>query len=283
MVGMICDIDPAYKKFVLTNKKTGKKKLYGKLTKAVYGMVLGAILFYQKLSGQLYKWGYDQNPYDPCTFNKTVNDKQLTIQFHVDNLPYSHIEQKVLDNLVKDLNNVFRTNKKKMAKTKGNIHKYLGLTIDFSCKYDPNEPNKTGQVVFTMFDYIKDIVASAPLDIEGISPDPEKSKLFDVHDTSQRLNNRETDEFHSMTARLLFAVKRVRPNIQVAVAYLCTRVREPTRDDYLKLARMIRYLRGTIYLPLVVGWDASNLGHYFGVLMRHLRCTMICVVTREQC
>ena len=65
MVDMICDIDPAYKKFVLINKETGKKKLYGKLTKAVYGTLLGAIFFYQKLSGQLYKWGYEQN-YTPC-------------------------------------------------------------------------------------------------------------------------------------------------------------------------------------------------------------------------
>ena len=46
MVDMICGIDPACKKFVLVNKKIGKKKLYGKLTKAVYGRLLGAILFY---------------------------------------------------------------------------------------------------------------------------------------------------------------------------------------------------------------------------------------------
>ena len=48
MVDMICDIDPNYKKFILINKKTGKKNLYGKLIKAVHGTLLGAILFYQK-------------------------------------------------------------------------------------------------------------------------------------------------------------------------------------------------------------------------------------------
>ena len=122
MVDMICEIDPCYKNYFLTNKKTGKKKLYGKLTKAVYGTLLGAILFYQKLSGQLYEWGYKQNPYDPCTFNKMINGEQLTIQFHVDNLKYSHLEQSVLDNLVKELNDVFRTSKKELAETKGNIH-----------------------------------------------------------------------------------------------------------------------------------------------------------------
>ena len=258
MVNMICDIDPVFKKFVLTNKRTGKKKLYGKLTKAVYGTLLGAILFYHKLSDQLYKWGYKQNPYDPCTFNKMVNDEQLTIQFHVDDLRCSHMEQKVWDDLVKDLNNVFQTNKKELVETKGDIHKYLGLTIDFSGKYNLDEPNKPGQFIFTMFDYIEDIVASAPPDMRGISPDLAKSKLFEVHDILPRLNIRETDKFHSTTARLLFAAKRARPDIQVAVAYLCTRVREPIRDGYMKLARMIQYLYSTLYLPLVTGWNASG-------------------------
>ena len=51
MVDMICEIDPCYKKYVLINKKTSKKKLYGKLTKAVHGTLLGAILIYKKLNG----------------------------------------------------------------------------------------------------------------------------------------------------------------------------------------------------------------------------------------
>ena len=92
MVDMICDINPCYRIFILTNKKTSKKKLYGKLTKAIYGTLLGAILIYQKLSGQLYKWGYKYNSYDPCTFNKMIKNKLSTIQFYVKNLKCSHLE-----------------------------------------------------------------------------------------------------------------------------------------------------------------------------------------------
>ena len=47
MVKMTCESDPNYLKYVLTNKRTVKQKLYGKLTKAVYSTLLGAILFYQ--------------------------------------------------------------------------------------------------------------------------------------------------------------------------------------------------------------------------------------------
>ena len=74
-----------------------------------------------------------------------------------------------------------------------------------------------------MFDYIEDIIASAPLDMRGIAPNPANSKLFNVHETSPRLNRARADEFHSMAARILFAAKRARPDIQVAVAYLCTK------------------------------------------------------------
>ena len=52
-----------------------------------------------------------------------------------------------------------------------------------------------------------------------------------------------------MTARLLFAAKRDRPDIQVVVVYLCTRVREPTESGCLQLTRVIRYLRDTVHLP----------------------------------
>ena len=53
--------------------------MFGKLDKAVYDTLLGAILFYEKLAVQLHKWGYIMNPYDACTFNKMVNGKQITV------------------------------------------------------------------------------------------------------------------------------------------------------------------------------------------------------------
>ena len=175
MVKIICEIDPNYFKNVLTNKRSGKQKLYGKLTKVVYGTLLGAILFYQKLSGQLYKWRYTQNPYNPCTFNKTVIEQQLTIQFHVDDLKCSHMDQSVLDDLVKQLNDVFQTSKKELSKTKE-------TSMNTSGRYNLKHPNKMGQVVFSMYNSIEDIIGSAPPDMNGTAPDPAKSKLFTIHD-----------------------------------------------------------------------------------------------------
>ena len=90
---------------------------------------------------------------------------------------------------------MFRTSKKELVETKGNIHKYLGLTVNFSGRYDANDPNKKGQVVFTMFDYIEDIIGSAPPDIGSTAPDPARSKLFTVHKALPRLGTAQANFF----------------------------------------------------------------------------------------
>ena len=64
--------------------------------------------------------------------------------------------------------------------------------------------------------------------------------------------------FHCHVARLLIASKRARLDIQVYVAFLCTRVKAPTEQDYKKLGKVISYLKEMVHLPLVVGADDSG-------------------------
>jgi hypothetical protein len=201
-------------------KKNGKKYIYAKLTKAVYGTLLGAILFYEKLSKQLIDWGYEPNCYDRCTFNKMIDGDQITIQFHVDDLKISHMKQSVIDSVFDDLNKEFGTTRKPLAATTGMIHDYLGITIDYS---------ERGKVMFTMHDYLEDIVDEMPDDMNGTAPTPASDNLFDVDEDSIALNKKESDFFHRTTARLLFAAKRARPDLKVAVAYLCTRAKAHKR------------------------------------------------------
>lgn len=82
--------------------------------------------------------------------------------------------------------------------------------------------------------------------------------MFKVNRNSPQLSAEDADYFHRMTARLFFACKRARPDIQVGVAFLCKRFKEPTEEDYRKLARVIKYLQGTIHLPLLIGWDETG-------------------------
>ena len=73
---------------------------------------------------------------------------------------------------------------KKLTETKGNIHEYLGFTIDFSGRYYPKDPDKKEQVIFTMYSYIEDIIGSTTPDMNRVALDLAKSKLFTVHKPS---------------------------------------------------------------------------------------------------
>jgi hypothetical protein len=104
-----------------------------------------------------------------------IDGNQITIQFHVDDLKISHVKQSVIDEVLVDLNNKFGTSKKPLAATTGDVHDYLGLTIDYS---------KKDNVIFTMYDYLEDILESMPEDMNGTSPTPASDNLFDVDDES---------------------------------------------------------------------------------------------------
>lgn len=58
-----------------------------------------------------------------------------------------------------------------------------------------------------------------------------------------KLSDDDSQYFHTITAKLLFLSKRVRPNLQKAVASLTTRLKSPDKDNYKKFARVIKYQR----------------------------------------
>ena len=52
-------------------------------------------------------------------------------------------------------------------------------------------------------------------------------------------------KFRHTVAQLLFLSARARRDIQTAVAFLTTRMKQPDEDDWGKLCRVIWYLNGT--------------------------------------
>ena len=63
-----------------------KMVLYVRLQKEIYGCLKSALLFYEKLVGDLEAYGFRINPYDPCVADKMKDGKQLTVYWHVEDL-----------------------------------------------------------------------------------------------------------------------------------------------------------------------------------------------------
>lgn len=140
-------IDPKmYRKYITV--EGGKKVLYAELAKVLYGILRGALLFWQKVSAQLVEWGFVINPYEWCVANKEVEYEllddsgmamktsegkaikecsQMTIGWHVDDFIITHISQKAIDQVVQNLDDAYG-DLTPLTQHRGDIHEYLGMT-----------------------------------------------------------------------------------------------------------------------------------------------------------
>jgi hypothetical protein len=134
--------------------------------------------------------------------------------------------------------------------TRGKVHESLGMKLDYT---------KTGKVKIMMTEYVKNMLTELPEDMEGTAPTPAGNHLFTVNKEATKLSEDDSIMFHHNTAKLLFLCKRVRPDIQTAVAFLITRVKGPDEDDYKKLLRVMKYLCGTMHMPLSLEADDNQL------------------------
>ena len=60
-------------------------------------------------------------------------------------------------------------------------------------------------------------------------------------------------------AQLRFICMRARPDIQTVVAFLVTRFRKTDKDDWGKIKRVLRYLKGPKHMKLKLSVDTLNM------------------------
>ena len=180
-------------------------------------------------------WGFSINPYDWCVANKLIQGSQCSIVGHIDDLKISHINSGAVDKVIGLLHDEFGQ-EGPLTVTRGKIHDYLGMTLNFSI---PQE------VQVQMYDFIDKMLADLPINMDGTTRTPAADHLFTVNPTPKPLPEETTIMFHHNVAKLLFLCKRARPDLQTAVAFLSTRVKSPDEDDYKKLTWVMHYLCST--------------------------------------
>ena len=239
---LLLKVDPSYSKYAI--KEGGKTVIFTELSKALYGTLQAALLFWKNLSEFLInELGFVVNPYDWCVVNKTINGKQCTVGWHVDDLKISHHDSRVVDDILHALNERYGK-ESPLVITRGRVHEYLGMKMDFSIP---------GQVVLSMPEYIDSLIKETPSDLtKGASTTPAAGHLFTTNAEAQKLCEDQASEYHHHVAKLLYLAKRMRPDLLLAVSYLCTRVTAPDVDDWMKLGRCLRYLKETRELNLTL-------------------------------
>ncbi len=239
-VDIMCNVNPEYKRTIMY--ENGKKVLYLKVLRAIYGCIYSSLLWYNLYSETLVKMGFKINPYDRCIANKTINGKQCTIGWYVDDNKVSHEDEKVVTKMLNTIKQHFGD----LKISRGKVHDFLGMKIEFLGNQ---------RVSIDMSDQVQEAIEMFSEEIHSFATTPAGRNLFNVNEEVELLNTKDTERFHSVTAKLLFIAKRSRPNIETAVAFLTTRVSKSNVEDMEKLRRLIKYLAGTKNDKRIIGGE----------------------------
>ena len=252
-VEMLIDIDSKYEDYVET--ENGKKVLYLECTNVIYGTIKAALLFYKKFRENIEAKGFVINPYDRCVANKMINGHQMTVLWHVDDLKASHVHEDVLNEFVDYLRGIY--DDEEIGKIKVNYgprHDFVGMVLDYSVP---------GKLIVDMKEYVNKMIEEFDYEIVKLPKTPAAEHLFKVNEKCEKLNNKMHEDFHTFVAKSLFLCKRARPEIQTAVAFMTTRVKEADKDDWKKLLRLMGYLKLTKELVLTLEADSFNMVKWF--------------------
>jgi Reverse transcriptase (RNA-dependent DNA polymerase) len=239
---ILCEANPTYRTLICI--ENGEEVLYLQLLKALYGCVKSALLWYELFVSVLTDLGFELNPYDPCVANTIIDGSQCTIAWYVDDMKISHQDPNVVSNIICSIEKKFGT----MTVHRGDDVTFLGMDILF---------NTNNTVTISMSKFIDEVLEESGVVFHDTSCNtPAKSNLFDIDAGSATLSTSMSDLFHRLVAKLLYLSKRGRPDIQLAVAFLTTRVSHASEQDWTKLTRVLSYLRATRHLTLTLGADS---------------------------
>ena len=124
-----------------------------------------------------------------------------------------------------------------MSVVRGKKHTYVGMDLDHS---------SLGEVIVSMDSYITEAIDEFTEEKMKIIKTPTGNHLFKVDDVCVKLCERDKIIFHRLVPNLLFLSKRERPDIQMSITFLTTRVQNSDEDACKKLQRILSYLDATI-------------------------------------
>ena len=99
---------------------------------------------------------------------------------------------------------------------------------------DYSEP---GELKLSMIKYLQKVIGKLPEELRVISATPAANHMFQMIGEEEAYFSEEdwSEIFHHLVSLLLFISSRSRRDIQTAVSFLTTRVKQPYEDDWWKL------------------------------------------------
>ena len=183
---IMCRVNPEHSKNIVFEK--GKKVLYVKVVRAIYGCIESAMLWYNLYVTTLKDMGFTLNPYDRCVANKLVNGTQCTMCWYIDDNKLSHKDSRVVDSILQEMTDKFG----ELTTTRGDEHVFLGMKLKI------NRKDKNFSV--DMSDQVRETIQSFGEPIEGKVNSPAAKYLLNIPEDDEELDEQRKERFHSVVA-----------------------------------------------------------------------------------
>ena len=134
----------------------------------------------------------------------------------IDNSVVSHVDENVINAFALMLAKIYGP---KTTISWGKVHEYLGFDIDMG--------SVPGFMIVSMIKYLYQIIGEFPEVLGGTKPSPAGDHLFTVCNEEDRnvLPEKQARKFHRTTAQLPFLCKRAKPDIELLMSFLMTKVK----------------------------------------------------------
>ena len=128
----------------------------------------------------------------------------------------------------------------------GDDLEFLGMNIHID--------RKNKHIKITMKKHLFEAIEMFGEDLRSGVTSPAYKDIFTTYDDiSDQLGSKQSEIFHSVTAKLLYITKRARPDLETAISYLTTRVSKSNNRDWYKLKRVLSFIKETIDDPRIMG------------------------------
>ncbi|GBM97221.1 Retrovirus-related Pol polyprotein from transposon TNT 1-94 [Araneus ventricosus] len=208
-----------------------------KLNKAIYGLKQAARAWHLKIGESLIKYGFEQSKADPCLFKFANNGNPMYIIVYVDDLLIAGKDEDIRK-IIKELEEEYE------LKNLGEVNYYLGINIERTKEgnFALNQKNKIEEIV-EKFNLKEAKPTNIPMDPNYLKQEGEDDILP---------NN---TQYRKAVGALLYIATVSRPDIAVAVNILSRRNEKPRERDWNAVKRIIRYLKTTAELKLIINMD----------------------------
>ena len=226
----------------------GQEHLVCRLDRSIYGLKQSPRCWNQALDAQLKLMGFQQSTSDPCIYTSTEGGLFILAVYVDDILLAGKSEQRIAQ-IKSDLGKRFQ------LKDMGELHYFLGVSV--------KQSHGTGNIWVGQPTYTQAIVNKFGLEHckPVTTPMTPGTKLLKATEQSEMAD---AALYQSAVGSLLYLSGWTRPDISFAVNSVARFCSSPTKEHWIAVKRIFRYLKGTSNYGLLYSKNVDNAGTMVG-------------------